>query len=344
MDAEVLVELTRGPLVEAVHRGHAAVVDAAGRLLAWLGDPDHVCFMRSSAKPLQLLPLLEDRLDERFGFTDEELAVMVASHTGEERHVRAVARILARLGLDERALRCGVHPPENEAAYLRLRLLGREPGPLHNNCSGKHAAMLAMAVAGGHPVDTYPELRHPVQQRILQVIREMTGVADPVIGIDGCGVPVYGLPLRAMALAYARLIDPADLRADRARACERVTAAMRAHPGMVSGEGCLGEALMPAAQGKLAAKGGAEGLVAVGVEAALSPHGRGVGVVLKMEDGSGGDRAIGPALLELLSQLGFLRPEERALLAAHDFGPVRNHVGQIVGESRPVFRVHWAEA
>lgn len=340
MDAEVLVEFTRGPLVEAVHRGHAAVVDAAGRLLAWLGDPDHTCFMRSSAKPFQLLPLLEDRLDAFFGFTDEELAVMAASHTGEERHVRAVARILARLGLDERALRCGIHPPENEAAYLRLRLQGGAPGPLHNNCSGKHAAMLAMALAGGHPLESYPEPEHPVQRRILQVIREMTGVAEPVLGIDGCGVPVYGMPLRAMALAYARLVDPADLPEERAAACRRVTAAMRAHPGMVSGEGCLGEALMPAAQGRLVAKGGAEGLMAVGVEAWASPHGRGVGVVLKMEDGIGGERAIGPALLELLSQLGFLRPEERAVLAAHDFGPVRNHLGQAVGESRPAFRVH----
>ncbi|MGC8874200.1 MAG: asparaginase [Chloroflexia bacterium] len=340
MDAEVLVEFTRGPLVEAVHRGHAAVVDSAGRLLAWLGNPDHICFMRSSAKPLQILPLLEDRLDERFGFTDEELAVMAASHTGEERHVRTVARILARLGLDERALRCGVHPPENEAAYLRLRLLGGEPGPLHNNCSGKHAAMLAIALAGGHPLESYPEPDHPVQQRILQVIREMTGVADPILGIDGCGVPVFGLPLRAMALAYARLIDPAELPARRAAACRRATAAMRAHPGMVSGEGCLGEALMPATRGRLVVKGGAEGLIAVGVEAPATPDGRGVGVVLKMEDGSGGDRAIRPALLELLSQLGFLQPEERAALAAHDFGPVRNCLGQVVGESRPAFRVH----
>jgi L-asparaginase II len=342
MDAEVLVEFTRGPLVEAVHRGHAAVVDSSGRLLAWLGNPDHLCYMRSSAKPLQALPLLEDRLDERFGFTPEELAVMAASHEGEERHVQAVARILARLGLDAQALRCGVHPPESEAARRNLLLLGGEPGPLHNNCSGKHAAMLAMARAGGHPLDSYPHAEHPVQQRIRQVIREMTDVPDPILGIDGCGVPVFGVPLRAIALAYARLIDPRGLPAERARACRRITAAMQEHPGMVSGEGRLEEALMPAARGKLVAKGGAEGLMAVGVKAEAVPHGRGVGVVLKMEDGTGGERALSPALLELLSQLGFLQPEERAALARHDFAPVRNCLQEIVGESRPAFRVHRA--
>lgn len=336
MDAEVLVEFTRGALVEAAHRGHLSVVDAGGSLLAWVGDPDHCTFMRSAAKPLQLLPLLEDHLDERFGFPEDELAVMAASHSGEARHVRAVSRILARIGLDESALRCGVHAPSNAEARRRLRALGREPGPLHNNCSGKHSAMLAAAVAGGHSLEDYTHPEHPIQQRILTVVRGMTEI-EPIIGVDGCGVPLFGMSLRAMAYAYARLVDPRDLSAPRAEACRRVVAAMQAHPEMVSGEGRLEAALMPAAGGRLVDKGGAEGLHAVGIRAEDSPTGRGLGLVLKMEDGSGGRRALGPALLESLSQLGVLAPEERATLAPFDFGPVRNHLGQVVGESRPAF-------
>jgi L-asparaginase II len=315
-------------------------VDTQGTLLAWAGNPDHCCYMRSSAKPLQLVPLLEDHLDERYGFRDEDLAVMAASHEGEERHTQAVSRILARIGLDERALRCGTEPPGNEATCQRLRILGREPGPLHNNCSGKHAAMLALAVAGGYSLDDYPVPTHPVQQRIMGVIHEMTGAEDPVIGVDGCGVPVFGMPLRAMAYGYARLIDPRGLPSERAQACRRVTAAMRAHPGMVSGEGRLEDALMPASGGRLLLKGGAEGLLAVGIPETGSATGCGLGLVLKMEDGSGSSRASGPALLEALSQLGVLKPEERAKLPAHDFGPVYNHPRQVVGVSQPAFRLH----
>ncbi len=342
MDAAVLVELTRGPLVEAVHRGHIAVVDIHGRLVAWAGDPEAVYYLRSAAKPLQLLPLLEDRLDERFGFRDDELAVMAASHSGEERHVQAVSRILERIGLDRTFLRCGVHPPVSESMRRRMHLLGSLPSPLHNNCSGKHAAMLAMAVSGGYSLADYIAFSHPVQQRIVQVIREMSGVAEPVIGIDGCGVPVFGLPLRAMAYAYARLIDPRDLSSVRASACRRVADVMRAYPGMVSGEGRLEEALMPASGGHLLLKGGAEGLYAVGIPAEVSPGKEGWGLVLKMEDGSAGERALGPALLEALSQGGVLTPEQRATLPRFDFGPIYNHRHEEVGRSRPAFSLHWA--
>jgi L-asparaginase II len=339
MDAEILVELTRGALVEAVHRGHVAVVDTHDELMAWVGDPDHCCYIRSSAKPLQLLPMLEDGIDRQFGFSDAELAVMAASHSGEERHTRAVARILARAGLDESALRCGVHAPLHRETRRQMAIRGEKPTALHNNCSGKHAAMLVQAQASGFSLDDYLDPAHPIQQRILGVIREMTG-AEPIIGVDGCGVPVFGLPLRAMALGYARLIDPRDLAPGRAAACRRVTAAMRAHPGMVSGEGRLEEVLAPATHGQLLIKGGAEGLYAVGIPAETSPIGRGLGLVLKMEDGYAGERAIDPALLEALAQLGVLDVEGRAALACFDVGPVYNHRRDVVGEKKTVFRLH----
>jgi len=339
MNAEILVEITRGALVEAAHRGHIAVVDVQGSLLAWVGDPDHCCYIRSAAKPLQLLPMLEDGLDQRFGFSDPELAVMAASHSGEGRHTRAVAHILAQAGLDQSALQCGVHAPMHRETRRQMAIRGEQPTALHNNCSGKHAAMLVQAQAGGHSLDDYLDPAHPIQQRILEVIREMTG-AEPVIGVDGCGVPVFGLPLQAMALAYARLIDPQDLFPKRAAACRRLTAAMRAHPGMVSGQNRLEEVLAPATDGRLLIKGGAEGLYAVGIPAAGSPTGRGLGLVLKMEDGSAGARARDPALLEALAQLGVLNAAGRATLARFDVGPVHNHRGDVVGEKRAVFRLH----
>ena len=339
MDAEILVEFTRGVLVEAAHRGHIIVVDTQGTVIAWVGNPDHVCYIRSSAKPLQLIPLVEDRLDERFGFPDEELAVMAASHSGEERHVQAVSRILARIGLNKSALRCGIHPPMSVSTHQRLLLLGGQPGPLHNNCSGKHAAMLSLAVAGGYSLEDYLDPNHPVQRRIRQTVAEMSGVAEPILGVDGCGAPVFGMSLRAMAYAYARLIDPRDLPTERARACRRITSAMRAHPGMVSGEGRLEEALAPATGGQLLIKGGAEGLYAVGIPAELSPTGRGLGLIQKMEDGAGGNRAADPAVLEALIQLGVLSAEARAHLAAFDFAPVYNHRRDVVGTSRPAFRL-----
>ena len=334
MDAEIMVELTRGGLVEAAHRGHIAVVDTQETLVAWLGDPDHRCYIRSSAKPLQLLPLLEDGLAEQFGFSDAELAVMVASHSGEARHTQAVRGILDRAGLDESALCCGVHAPLHRETRRQMAIRGEPPTAVHNNCSGKHAAMVLLAQAGGYSLHDYLDPAHPIQQRILGVIREMAG-AEPVIGVDGCGVPVFGLPLRAMARAYARLSDPRDLAASRAAACRRMTAAMRAQPGMVSGEGRLEEALAPATAGRLFIKGGSEGLYAVGIPA----EGRapGLGLVLKMEDGSAGERAINPALLEALTQIGALQPPERAALAPFDVGPLHNHRGEAVGEKRTVF-------
>jgi L-asparaginase II len=337
--AEVLVEFTRGGLVEAVHRGHISVVDVAGELLAWVGDADHFTYMRSAAKPFQVLPLLEDRLDKRFAFEEDELAVMAGSHSGEERHVRVVGRLLERIGLDESALLCGVHQPLGASAREQLRLSGKQPGPLHNNCSGKHGAMLAQAVAAGYPLEDYTQAEHPVQRLILAVVREMTGVQELVIGEDGCGVPIVGLSIRAMAHSWARLIDPRELSPQRAEACRRVVAAMRNHPGIAYGEGRLGEALLSATGGQLLGKGGGEGLYAVGIPPSKSPVGRGLGLIIKMEDGAAGSRARRPALLEALTQLGVLELEERAALATFDFGPVHNHLGRPVGESRPAFHL-----
>jgi L-asparaginase II len=325
-----LVKITRGDVAEAVHRGALAVVDNNGRLVAQAGDPNLVVGMRSAAKPFQLLPLIESGAADRLGFSARELAVMAASHNGSDVHVEMVAAILDRLGLDEHALLCGTHPPMDRQAAAALVRAGKVPSSLHHNCSGKHAGMLALAVSQGWPVQDYVAPAHPVQVRVLQTLAEMADwpVAQIHVGVDGCSVPVFGLPLRQAALAYARLADPSALPEPRRSACRRVVAAMTAHPDLVAGRDRFDTVLMRAGGGYIVAKGGAEGYQGVGLLPQVTANGlasawRGtaLGLALKIEDGNG-RRGVSPATLEVLRQLGVLEQlEAEALAELDDFGP-----------------------
>ena len=209
MSAELLYTM-RGDLVETIQRGHVAVVDVRGHLIASSGDPEATSYMRSVAKPLQATMLVQSGAAERFGLTGPLLAICCASHQGEPSHVAAVREVLARVGVPESALQCGVHAPAYTPAAAALWRAGEEPGAVHNNCSGKHAGMLAAARALGAPLEGYLSLDHPVQQGILANVAALAGVPREriVIGVDGCSVPVHGLPIRAMAYAYAHLADP----------------------------------------------------------------------------------------------------------------------------------------
>lgn len=204
------VHVTRGALVECVHRGHLAVADASGRLVRAAGEPQYVTYARSSAKPLQAVPVVASGAADRFGLTAPELALLCASHSGEPMHVQAVLRMLAKIGEDESALRCGAHPPYHKPSAAAIRQAGAAPTPVHNNCSGKHTGMLALAKQLGAPTDGYMRPDHPVQQAMLRAVAAFAGVSpeDVVLGTDGCGVPVFGLPLASLAAAYARLGAP----------------------------------------------------------------------------------------------------------------------------------------
>ncbi len=331
--AEVLVHVTRGELVESRHAGDIAVVDSAGRVVASVGDPRVVTFWRSSAKPVQTLPVITSGAADRFKFTDEELAVMAASHDGEDRHVWAVRSILGKIGLTEKALKCGAHLPYNKAAAVRLERAGELPTDIHNNCSGKHAAMLSMAVHLGFDTERYYEPEHPVQKMILDIVSRWTGVpADQIIlGTDGCGVPVFGLPLAAMALPYARLVRPVGMPREEARAAERLTRAMQAYPAMVGGTGRFCTDLMRELRPEVIGKVGAEGVYCMGIRS------RGLGVALKVEDGR--ERAANPAALEVLRQLRVADPASIPGLSRHWRPPVENHRGEKVGEIVPVFEL-----
>jgi L-asparaginase II len=338
-----LIAVRRGPLVEALHRGAVVVADGQGRVVAHVGDPEHVTYMRSSAKPLQLLAMVESGAADRFGFAPEELACMAGSHSGSRRHVETVARSLARLGLDASALACGVHPPFDPEEQKRLQAEGLAPSPLHNNCSGKHTGMLALAQHRGWPTEGYERPDHPVQVRIREVLAQMAGfpAEEIVLGTDGCSVPVHALPLRAAATAFARLVDPQGLPPSLAEACRRVVAAMVAHPEMVAGEGRLCTLLMRAWPGRLVAKAGAEGYYAVGIlPGALGNGNPGLGLVVKLEDGDG-RRGRDPALLEALRLLGVYGGDLPPTLAPLGNRPLTNHRGLTVGTIETTFTLDW---
>ncbi|MGH7464617.1 MAG: asparaginase, partial [Longimicrobiales bacterium] len=300
-DTTAHVEVRRGGVVESVHRVSIAVVDPGGALRAHAGSPDLIVFARSAVKPVQAVPLLEDRAADRFGWDAPELALACASHSGEARHVQVAASMLASLGLGENALACGAQLPFNAAAAHQLRQRGARPTRLHNNCSGKHAGMLALAAAHGWSLRGYHETEHPVQVRMLHEVSRWSGVrTDEIeVAVDGCGVATFALPLRALALTFARLAVGARA-AD--SAAGRLIHAMLAYPELVGGTGRLCTELMRASRGRIFAKVGAEGVYCAGVPGAE------IGVALKVEDGS--KRAAEPALIEVLRLLGLLTDED----------------------------------
>ena len=327
----LLVKVTRGGLVESTHRGALAVVDSEGGLLAAAGNPHCVAYLRSAAKPFQVLPTVAAGALDHFGLDEEALALMCASHHGTEAHVAIDQRILGAIGLDQSALRCGVHWPIDEAASRRLAQSGLEPDARHNNCSGKHAGMLTLSRLWGCEEDDYTLPEHPVQQAILDRLAELTSLPPAHIHFapDGCTVPAFALPLGRAALAFARLIDP-SAPAD----CQRVVAAMQAYPHVVSNYGALDDTLMRAAgsSGAIVSKGGAEGYQGIGIRL---PDGRSVGIALKMADGS--PRAKGPVIYAVLKALSLVDPTTLARLEPLQRPPITNHRHQVVGEIRPVF-------
>ncbi len=340
-----LVEVWRGDTLESLHHGALAVADASGHLLAWQGDPEAVTFLRSSAKPLQALPLVESGAADHFALTDPELAVVCASHAGTEAHVATVAGLQRRVGVEEADLQCGAHPPFDRQAAARLREAGREPTPNHHNCSGKHTGMLALARFLGAPLETYLAPQHPVQRHILEAVAAMAGLEPEKVrlGIDGCSAPNFALPLRAVATAYARLADPAGLPERRAEACRRVFRAMTAHPEMVGGPGSFDTALMQAFPGRVLAKGGAEGFQALALPAGALPGQPALGVALKIADGDAARRARSLAALAVLQALGLEAALEQESLAPFGPRPLTNYGGLTVGELRPRVRLSWSD-
>ena len=323
MQLEVIVR--RGSIAESRHSVHAVATNVRGEVVLAAGDIGRVTTFRSSAKPFQLLPLVERGHADRWGFSPEDLAVMCASHTGSARHLERVRGILERIGLTEGALACGYHDPLDPDSLGRIQAHPEGRSALYNNCSGKHAGMLCLALSEGWEIAGYVREDHPVQVLMRRTVAEMCGVSPESmqVAVDGCSVPVFALPLSAMARGYARL---AAARADgdtRERALDRIRAAMTAHPFAIGGAGRFSTQLMECLGTRVVSKGGAEGLECAGLTES------GVGIALKCEDGA--SRAMAPAMLAVLEQLGALPKDSRPELEALRRPLLRNSAGLEVG-------------
>ena len=317
----VIAEVTRGDIVESRHRGAWAVVDASGHVAAAEGSIAAAIYPRSAVKAFQCLPVIESGAADRFGFTAEEIALCCSSHNGEAEHVRVARSMLAKAGNDEACYECGAHWPFHDDSRLALQRGGGHCCDVHNNCSGKHAGMLALARQLGVDPHGYTKPDHPVQRLIAKRMGELCDIDldQQPMGIDGCSVPTWAIPLKNLASGFARFCAP-DFAAG-----QRIIEAVRAHPFMVAGTGDFDTLIMEAVP-RLFVKTGAEG-----VYCACVPH-AGLGIALKVDDGA--SRASEVAIASVLSGLDVWTEEEKAALERFRRKPLHNWRQIAVGEVR----------
>jgi L-asparaginase II len=333
--AAIVAETTRGGITESLQHGIVVAVVAAGEVVAATGDPEHVVFFRSSAKPFQAIPVIESGAADAFGVTPAELALCCASHAGSPMHQQQVSAFLSKIGLLPSDLQCGCPLPADQPEAARVVLGEVPPSPLQCDCSGKHTGMLATIVHEGLTLHDYLDPGHPLQRRILGLMAEVMRVpqASIVLGTDGCSLPTFAAPMRAFATAYAALASPDEVPAAAGRkhaaALNRLRAAMAAHPENVSGEGSLVTDLMAITDGRVVAKTGAEGLLCLAI-----PE-RGLGIAIRMLDGT--YRAHAVVAVSALQQLNILDAATRDAILERDSPELRNHNGRLVGDIRPVF-------
>jgi len=322
----IIAEIVRGRHMESCHLGHAVVADADGQVLFAVGNHERPIFPRSALKPLQALAGVMSGTDQQFQFTDAELAVICGSHRGEPRHRAAVRSILEKIEATEEQLHCGAPAVVDVATRDELIRAGQAPTAIDNNCSGKHAGMLALAKVLGASMDGYWNIDHPVQQKIQRICREMCGIDGASrleCAVDGCAVPTYLLTLRQLAQGFARLCARQHIEQAYGDACRRVLSAMITEPDMVGGIDARDSILMRALPGMVVAKAGAEGVQAMGIVR------RGIGVAIKVEDGA--DRPLWPICVAILRRLDVLPESLPAELLKAWQAELKNTRGDRVG-------------
>ena len=326
----VLVEVTRGQHTESIHRGAFVVVDSLDRVVLEVGDTLRHIYPRSAVKPLQAIALVESGAADQLGLSDGEIALACGSHTGEPFHVDAAKSMLLKAGLDASCLECGSHWPLGEAAGRALAASGESPTALHNNCSGKHAGFICLACFRGHDVTGYTRADHPTMREVTAILTEFTGAVldEENMGIDGCTIPTYAIPLRACALGFARLATGEGLSPVRKAAAARIRAAMANHPEMVTGPGQFESRLMAVASGRVVCKGGAEGVFCAALPDA------GLGVAIKIDDGAGrAAEIVMAAVLQLIH--GSLPAAHGSEIGGLATRAILNRANAVVGQIRP---------
>lgn len=331
---EVLINVTRGPIVESMHRGDAVVVDNKGKILYQIGDPYKETYLRSSAKPLQTINVFLSNAVEKYNFTDKEIAIMCASHYCEDFHINTVKGMLEKLGLTVDDMDCGSIYSISPKYYEKQLRENHKLTQANNDCSGKHSGMLASCLAKGYPIENYTKLEHPVQQDISKCMSKMCEIPVDKMhyGVDGCTVPVHAMPIYNMALGFAKLANPEDLEEDYKNACERIFTAMNNAPEMVAGTDGFCSELIKYTNGKLIGKLGAEGVYCIGIK------GKNMGLAVKIEDGNY-SRAIDPAVMRCLEDLNVLEPHELEALKAFAKIPNYNNKNEVVGYVEPCFNL-----
>lgn len=323
----VMVEATRGRHVESFYRGRAVVVDVLGHVIRSWGDIHEPVFGRPSLKFIQALPLIEQGAAEAYHLSLEEVALSLASHHGEERHVVILEAWLKKLGRDERILACGIHTPLYRMTTQRPQKFYEKPSVLQNACAGNHLGMLTTALHRNEPIEGYLSKEHPVQRRVEQALAEMTDIDTNYTpyGTDECGIPAFAFPLFNIALAMARFADPSHLHYPRQKAIHYLLSAVEAHPELIAGENGFDTKVIKTTQGRVVCKGGAGG-VQVGILPSL-----GLGLALKIDDGN--TKAAEVAFLALLRSLGAIDDDLCEKLDVRP--PLMTHTGKTVGFLQP---------
>lgn len=327
--APIMVEVTRGGMVESFHRGIGAIVDGQGKVVRAWGDIDRMIYPRSAIKPLQTIPVIESGAAEKFNLGDDRISLCCASHRAEPMHVDRVVEWLGELGLTPDDFECGPQMPSNLDAAKALIKAGKEPTRAHNNCSGKHSGMLTTAVHLGEPVKGYTGADHPIQTRLINLIGELgrEDVSKTARGIDGCGIPVFGMSLKGTAAAMARLADPTGLSEDRQAAIKRIIKSLAAWPKLISGTDTFNSRVLEETGETAILKGGAEGVYTAAVP------GLGYGICVKADDGAG--RAASVMMGAILRSLGIIDDGMAERLSDHLVPDVTNWAGSLAGVIRP---------
>ncbi len=333
--SEVLINVTRGSLVESIHRGDAVAVDNTGKILYQIGDPYKITYLRSSAKPLQTINVFLSGAVDRYKFEDKEISIMCASHYCEDFHLKAIDSMLHKMDLTLDDLDCGsiysLSPKYYEVQLREKHILTQA----NNDCSGKHCGMLASCLSKGYSIKNYTKFEHEVQKDILNVLAYMCELEPEKIsiGVDGCTVPVHAMPIYNMALGFAKLTNPENLPPEYKSACERIFRAMNNAPEMVSGTDGFCTELIKQTNGKLVGKLGAEGIYCLGIK------GRNIGLAVKIEDGDV-TRAINPAVMKCLKDMDVLESKELESLEKFTKIPNYNNKKEIIGYAEPSFKLN----
>jgi len=325
----ILVNHTRGGIVESFHRGVVCVVNENGHIVTAVGDVQQVCYPRSALKLFQHIPLITSGAFDHFGFTLKELALMCGSHNGEEMHTQTARGILAKIGMGEEHLGCGAQTPTHKKDYVTLIKEGKEPGAIHNNCSGKHSGFLAWCVFHNQPTQNYLEAEHPLHieiKRITALFHEMDE-ADLVSGVDGCSAPIFAMPVVNQAIAYKNLLFPEKFGDENLnRACALIREAVTTYPEMVAGTKRYCTDLMRVAKGKVIGKTGADGVYSMAI-----PQ-KGLGICIKIDDGRMGPQY--NVAQQVLDNLDVLSNEEKQDLQGYLVNENKNFAGNVTGQTQ----------